>query len=196
MKIKKIVLAALVIGSTTFQSCKNAEKKDINEEIEMKMDTDSVEIDEVEIKNITKTTTENDNFSTLVSALKSAELVETLNGDGPYTVFAPTNDAFAKIPEKTLNSLMMDDKKSELQSLLKYHVVSGKIMAADLIKAINDNNGMYEITTLQGGKLIASSKDDTVVLKDENGNMSTVITADVDASNGVVHAIDTVVMPK
>ena len=193
MKFKNLVLASLLIGGITFQSCKNAEKKEVIEEPEIEVET--VE-EEPMMDNITTIAMENDNFSTLVTALKSADLVEVLNGDGPYTVFAPTNDAFAKVPENTLNSLLMEENKSKLQELLKYHVVSGKVMAEDVVKMINDNNGTYEITTLQGGKLIASLKDGNVVLKDEKGNMSTVVMADVDASNGVIHAIDAVVMQK
>jgi len=192
MKLKNLVLAAFVIGAFTFQSCKNAEKKEINEEVEMEV----VDAEAPMMENITTIAIGNENFSTLVTALKAAELVETLNGDGPFTVFAPTNDAFDKLPEGTVANLLKAENKATLSSVLTYHVVSGKLMAADVIKAINNNNGMFEVTTVQGGKLVASLQDGKVVLKDEKGNMSTIVMTDVEASNGVIHAIETVVMPK
>ncbi len=137
----------------------------------------------------------NENFTTLVAAVKAAELIETLNSEGPFTVFAPVNDAFAKLPEGTVASLLKAENKETLTSILTYHVVSGKFMAADVVKAINANNGEFKITTVQGGILTASLSGANVILTDSKGNKSTVIIADVDASNGVVHAIDTVVMP-
>lgn len=137
----------------------------------------------------------NENFSTLVAAVKAAELIETLNSEGPFTVFAPVNDAFAKLPEGTVASLLKAENKETLTSILTYHVVSGKFMAADVVKAINSNNGQFKITTVQGGILTASLSGANVILTDTKGNISTVVIADVDASNGVIHAIDTVVMP-
>ncbi len=137
----------------------------------------------------------NDNFSTLVAAVKAADLVATLNSDGPFTVFAPTNDAFSKLPEGTVESLLKDENKGTLTSILTYHVVAGKFMAADVLKAIKDNDGKFSITTVNGEKLTAYVKDGKVMLKDAKGNKSTIIMTDVDASNGVIHAIDQVVMP-
>ena len=137
----------------------------------------------------------NDNFSTLVAAVKAADLVTTLNSEGPFTVFAPTNEAFAKLPEGTVESLLKAENKGTLTSILTYHVVAGKFMAADVLKAIKDNNGKFSITTVNGEKLTAYVKDGKVMLKDAKGNKSTIILTDVDASNGVIHAIDQVVMP-
>lgn len=137
----------------------------------------------------------NDNFSTLVAAVTAADLVATLNSDGPFTVFAPTNDAFSKLPEGTVESLLKDENKGTLTSILTYHVVAGKFMAADVLKAIKDNDGKFSITTVNGEKLTAYVKDGKVMLKDAKGNKSTIIMTDVDASNGVIHAIDQVVMP-
>ncbi len=138
----------------------------------------------------------NENFSTLVAAVKAADLVGTLNSDGPFTVFAPTNDAFAALPAGTVDGLLKPESKDALTGILTYHVVSGKYEASDVIGAIEDNNGSFPVTTVQGGKIILSLKDGKVMLKDEKGNMSTVVMADVAASNGVIHAIDAVVMPK
>ena len=138
----------------------------------------------------------NDNFTTLVAAVQAAELVATLNSDGPFTVFAPTNDAFAKLDEGTVETLLKPENKATLTSVLTYHVVSGKFMAADVVAAITKNNGSFTIPTVQGGQLVASLRGDNVILTDELGNTSTIIITDVAASNGIIHAIDTVVMPK
>lgn len=137
----------------------------------------------------------NENFTTLVAAVKAAGLVETLNSKGPFTVFAPVNDAFAKLPEGTVATLLKPENKATLTAVLTYHVVAGKVMAADVVKAIKANNGAFKITTVQGGVLTASLKGANVILTDAKGNTSTIVMTDVDASNGVIHAIDTVVMP-
>jgi uncharacterized surface protein with fasciclin (FAS1) repeats len=138
----------------------------------------------------------NENFSTLVAAVKAADLVNTLNSDGPFTVFAPVNEAFEKLPEGTVTSLLKPENKEALTSILTYHVISGKFMATDIIKAINDNDGKFMIKTVQGTMITASLNGGNVILTDEKGNNSTVVMTDVDASNGVIHAIDSVVMPK
>lgn len=137
----------------------------------------------------------NDNFSTLVAAVKAADLVATLNSEGPFTVFAPTNEAFAKLPAGTVETLLKSENKGTLTSILTYHVVAGKFMASDVVKAIKDNNGKFVITTVNGEKLTAHIMDGKVMLMDAKGNSSTIILTDVDASNGVIHAIDSVVMP-
>lgn len=137
----------------------------------------------------------NDNFSTLVAAVKAADLVETLNSEGPFTVFAPTNDAFAKLPDGTVETLLKAENKGTLTSILTYHVVAGSFKAADVLEAIKKNNGSFTIKTVNGENLTASLKDGKVMLKDAKGTYSTVILTDVGASNGVIHAIDTVVMP-
>lgn len=138
----------------------------------------------------------NDNFTTLVAAVKAADLVETLISEGPYTVFAPVNTAFEALPAGTVDTLLKPESKDALTGILTYHVVSGKFMAADVIKAINENDGMFSVKTVQGGMITLSLSGDKVMLKDEKGNMATVVMADVAASNGVIHAIDAVVMPK
>jgi uncharacterized surface protein with fasciclin (FAS1) repeats len=138
----------------------------------------------------------NKNFTTLVTAVKAASLVETLNGKGPFTVFAPTNDAFAKLPKGTVSTLLEPKNKAMLSSILTYHVVAGKFEAAAVIEAIKKNNGAFKVATVQGGNITLSLKDGNVILTDEKGGMATVVIADVQASNGVIHALDTVVMPK
>ncbi len=138
----------------------------------------------------------NENFSTLVAAVKAADLVSVLSSEGPFTVFAPTNDAFAKLPEGTIPTLLKPESKETLSAVLTYHVVKGKFLAADVLAAIKKNDGSFTIPTVQGGKLVATTKGGNVILTDEAGNFSTIIMTDIAASNGVIHAIDSVVMPK
>jgi len=138
----------------------------------------------------------NENFTTLVAAVKAADLVSTLKSEGPFTVFAPTNDAFAKLPEGTVAGLLKPESKDALTGLLTYHVVSGKFEAAAVIDAVTKNGGKFMVNTVQGGAVTISLNDGKVILTDEKGNSSTVVMADVGASNGVIHAIDSVVMPK
>lgn len=134
--------------------------------------------------------------TTLVAAVKAAELVETLKGAGPFTVFAPTNAAFDKIPKATLDSLLNPENKKTLAGILTYHVVAGKQDAASIVKAIEAGNGKATFKTVAGGTLTASLDGKNVVLTDEKGGKSTVTIADVMQSNGVIHVVDTVLMPK
>lgn len=157
--------------------------------------TEEAAVEATESNTIVDVAVGNENFSTLVTAVTAAGLGETLSGDGPFTVFAPTNDAFAKVDADTLSSLLTPEKKDDLAGLLTYHVVAGKVMAADVVKAIADGGGTATLTTVQGADLKASLDGENVVLEDATGGKSTIIMTDVDASNGVIHAIDTVVMP-
>ncbi len=138
----------------------------------------------------------NENFSTLVTALTAAELVTALQGDGPFTVFAPTNAAFAKIDSKTLGSLLEKKNQKALANILTYHVVSGKLTATDVVAALKKGNGMVELKALNGQVLTVMQKDGKIWLKDQNGNYSEITATDVMGSNGVIHVIDSVVMPK
>lgn len=147
-------------------------------------------------QNIVGVAAGNDDFTTLVTAVKAADLVDTLSGDGPFTVFAPVNDAFAALPEGTVAGLLKPESKAALTGILTYHVVAGEYKAAAVIEAINGNDGSFTVTTVEGGAIELSLQDGKVMLKDEKGNSATVVMADVSASNGVIHAIDNVVMPK
>ncbi|MEM7185363.1 MAG: fasciclin domain-containing protein [Bacteroidota bacterium] len=138
----------------------------------------------------------NDNFSTLVAALKAADLVGALQGDGPFTVFAPTNASFDKIDQNTLKSLLQPANKSTLAGILTYHVVSGKLAAGDVVNALKQGNGKTEVTTLNGAKLKVVQKNGKIWLKDQNGNYSEIVKTDIMANNGVIHVIGDVVMPK
>lgn len=134
--------------------------------------------------------------TTLVAAVKAAGLVETLKGKGPFTVFAPTNQAFAKLPEGTVEGLLKPESKAALTSVLTYHVIPGKLDSEAIAKAIKAGNGQAELKTVSGGKLLAMMNGPkNVILKDEKGNIANITTYDVYQSNGVIHVIDTIVMP-
>ena len=147
-------------------------------------------------KNIVETAIGSDVHTTLVAAVKAADLVGVLSSEGPFTVFAPTNDAFAKLPEGTVESLLKKENISTLQSILKYHVISGKFNAKDVIGLIKKNNGKATIPTVNGENLTAMLKDGSVYIKDAKGNKAKVIVADLETTNGVIHVIDAVVLPK
>lgn len=138
----------------------------------------------------------NKDFSTLVTALKAADLVSALQGDGPFTVFAPTNEAFAKIDPKTLDNLLKEKNKKALSNILTYHVVSGKLTATDVVAALKKGKGSVELEALNGQILTVVQKDGKIWLKDSNENYSEIVMTDVMASNGVIHVLDTVVMPE
>lgn len=136
-----------------------------------------------------------DNFSTLVAAVKAADLVSTLKSDGPFTVFAPTNTAFSKLPTGTLESLLEPSAKSTLSSILTYHVVAANITAETLVNSIKAAGGAFTFKTVNGQKLTAKIMNGNPVLIDANGNKSFITATDIKGSNGVIHSIDSVVMP-
>lgn len=133
--------------------------------------------------------------TTLVTAVKTAGLVETLKGKGPFTIFAPTNAAFDKLPAGTVGGLLKPDAKDALTGILTYHVVAGNIDAAAVIKAIKKGKGTATLTTLNGGTITARLEGAKVVITDKNGNKSVVVATDLKGSNGIVHVIDTVLLP-
>ncbi|PKP24669.1 MAG: hypothetical protein CVU03_11325 [Bacteroidetes bacterium HGW-Bacteroidetes-2] len=208
MKFKKIVLSLAVIA-LLFASCDDSKKKEAEaqaaaqaelvkaeEEAALQAEEAAKVQAQYEATTIAAIAMDNENFSTLVSALVAADLASTMKSEGPFTVFAPTNEAFSKLPKGALENLLKPENKEKLAALLTYHVVSGEFKAADVMKAIQDNKNNYEVVTVQGEKLTLSIKGDKVLIKDAKGGVATVVMADVDASNGVIHAIDKVVMPK
>lgn len=146
-------------------------------------------------KNIIQNAVNSDDHTTLVAAVKAAGLVDTLQGPGPFTVFAPTNQAFAKLPAGTLDTLLKPENKDMLTRTLTYHVVAGRLSASDLRKEIKAGNGEASLKTVSGGTLIATLLGNHIVLKDEKGDMSTVTISNVNQSNGVIHVVDTVLLP-
>ncbi len=147
------------------------------------------------MKNIVQNAVNSDDHTTLVAAVKAAGLLDTLSGPGPFTVFAPTNEAFAKLPAGTVDNLLKPENKDQLTKVLTYHVVPGKLSSNDLRKKIKEGHGTAELTTVEGGKLEATMQGIKIVLKDEKGGTSTVTIANVMQSNGVIHVVDSVVLP-
>jgi uncharacterized surface protein with fasciclin (FAS1) repeats len=146
-------------------------------------------------KNIIQNAVNSADHTTLVAAVKAAGLVDTLEGPGPFTVFAPVNAAFAKLPAGTVDTLLKPENKPTLVKILTYHVVAGKISAADLKKDIKKGGGKATLKTVEGGTLTAMMDGNQIVLKDEKGGMAKITQADVFQSNGVIHVIDSVLMP-
>ena len=146
-------------------------------------------------KNIIENAVNSPDHTTLVAAVKAAGLVDTLSGPGPFTVFAPTNEAFAKLPAGTVDTLVKPENKATLVKILTYHVVPGRISAKDIMKKVKAGGGKATFTTVEGGTLTATVSGGKVMLTDEKGGMATVTIADVFQSNGVIHVIDTVLMP-
>ena len=152
-------------------------------------DTETQESEAAPSSTIVELAVATDDLSTLVTAVTAAELVDTLSGEGPFTVFAPTNDAFAALPAGTVDTLLLPENKAKLQAVLTYHVVAGKVMSSDL------SNGQV-VKTVQGNNLTVEIADGKVMLVDATGAKAEVVTADVEASNGVVHIINSVVLPE
>ena len=202
MKLRFLIMS-FAASAMIFTSCDDGKKEqDEKDKMEMEaqreaeMEAENAKM-EMESNSIAAKAMETDSLSTLVSALQTAEMAALLKtDDGPYTVFAPNNAAFAKVDKATLDTLMLEKNQSKLGDVLKYHVVEDEISSQELIEMINDNDGKYTISTMDGGELVASLSGENVILTDENGNTATVVQADVDASNGVVHIIDAVVMKK
>ncbi len=147
-------------------------------------------------KNIVQNAVNSKDHTTLVAALKAAGLVDTLSAPGPFTVFAPTNEAFARLPKGTVDNLLKAENKDKLVKILTYHVVNADAMADVIKKMIKDDGGKHTIKTVSGGLLVAMMKGDKIELQDENGGTATVTIANVKQSNGVIHVIDHVLLPK
>jgi uncharacterized surface protein with fasciclin (FAS1) repeats len=148
-----------------------------------------------EDKNIVENAVNSKDHTTLVAAVQAAGLVETLQGEGPFTVFAPTNDAFAKLPAGTVETLLKPENKDQLTKILTCHVVAANALAADINKMIADDGGMHPVGTVGGCEFTAMVEGDAIKIKDGQGNIATVTIADVKQSNGVIHVIDTVLLP-
>ena len=207
----KIALAVLVLSSVVLTSCKD-EKKEAED---MRIETERVEMEtsqkaekekmemmakeetmkeEAREKSIAGMAMKNNDLTTLVTALQSADLATMLSEPGNYTVFAPSNQAFEKLPQKQRDALMMPENKEMLTGVLQYHVIPGKITADQLAQAIKSNNNSYKVKTVKGDELTFSMTGDQYVIKDGSGKKAQVILGNQDASNGIVYIIDTVLM--
>ncbi len=209
MKLKTIVMSLAVVAFL-FTSCDDGKKKEAEAQAqanEMRMQRESDSLMRLEEDNKMKSADmaansiagkamANADLSTLVGALQAADLATVLQGEGEYTVFAPTNEAFNKVPKATLDNLMKPENKEQLQKLLKYHVLQGNMMSGDVLAKVKEAGGKLDVTTLNGEVLTLSEKAGKLMIKDAKGNTATVTGADMAASNGVVHTIDKVLMPK
>jgi uncharacterized surface protein with fasciclin (FAS1) repeats len=146
-------------------------------------------------KNVVENAVNSQDHTTLVAAVKAAGLVDTLEGPGPFTVFAPTNAAFDKLPAGTVDTLLKPENKDQLVKVLTYHVVAGKVSSKELVKMIKKGGGKAELKTVEGGTLTATMQGGKVKLTDEKGGTATVTIADVNQSNGVIHVVDSVLLP-
>ncbi len=147
-------------------------------------------------KNIVENAVNSADHTTLVAAVKAAGLVDVLTSDGPFTVFAPTNDAFAALPDGTVDMLLKPENKDQLTKILTCHVLAADAMAKAIMKMVDDDGGTHMVTTVGGCEFTVMYKDDVVMIKDGNGSVANVTIADVDQSNGVIHVIDAVLLPK
>lgn len=210
MKFKNlsIALTVLLMSSIALTSCKDDKK-----EAEMQMETERVETakkaeqeqmemkakedamkEEARANSIAGMAMNNNDLTTLVSALKAADLATMLSEPGNYTVFAPSNQAFEKLPQKQLDALMMPENKEMLTGVLQYHVIPGKISADQLANAIKSNKGTYKVKTVKGDELTFTMSGDQYIIKDGTGRKAQVILGNQEASNGIVYIIDTVLM--
>ncbi len=204
MKISKI-LVILFLGFFVFTSCEDGKKKaeEEKESLERQEAERAAELQaeeermEWEANSIAAKTMEDDSLSSFSGALQNAELAQTFTEEeGPYTIFAPTNEAFEKVDQAILDTLMKSENREMLSDVLKYHVVEDEITAKELSERIDEGNGEYSLTTLTGTSLTALKSGDDILLKGENGNTAKITKTDLEASNGVIHQIDGVVMRK
>lgn len=200
-----MLLIMFALMTSIFISCndnkksdqeENAQKEQMEAERQAELQAEKQKM-EMESNSIAAKAMDTDSLSTLVSALQTAEMVNLLKvSEGPYTVFAPNNSAFGEVDEATLDTLMKPENQQKLGDLLQYHVVEDEITSQELIDLINENDGEYTISTMGGANLTATLDGENVILTDEAGNTAKIVQADIDASNGIVHIIDAVVMRK
>lgn len=183
--MKKLILSAFAVFTMAITTQVYAQKNPMVGGAEM-----------YSTKDIVDNAVNSKDHTTLVAAVKAAGLVETLKGAGPFTVFAPTNAAFDKLPAGTVGNLVKPENKATLTKILTYHVVAGKMDSKAIAAAIKAGGGKAELTTVEGGKLWVSMEGKKLVLKDEKGGKSTVTIANVNQKNGIIHVIDSVLMPK
>jgi uncharacterized surface protein with fasciclin (FAS1) repeats len=190
-KLKLFAFAMMVILTTNSVIAQN--------KMDMKMMEKTVEVGGAPMypsKNIVENAVNSKDHTTLVAAVKAAGLVETLMSAGPFTVFAPTNAAFEKLPAGTVATLLKPENKGMLTAVLTYHVVAGRLDSKSIARLLKSGNGKAELTTVQGGKLWLFKKGNKLMIKDEMGGMSSITIKDVYQSNGVIHVIDAVALPK
>jgi uncharacterized surface protein with fasciclin (FAS1) repeats len=190
--MKKVTIVTLLVTAICLFQKANAQSKMMGEEKSVSVGGAAM----YPTKNIIENAINSKDHTTLVAAVKAAGLVETLESSGPFTVFAPTNEAFNKLPKGTVETLLKPENKSTLTQILTYHVISGRFDSRELMNRIKEGNGSTELKTVEGGSIWIMKKGNTLWLKDEKGNLAKITIKDVYQSNGVIHVIDTVIMPK
>lgn len=194
--MKKLIYAFFLMAMVVGFGANGASAQDMKSDKMMKSDNPMVGGAAMyKTKNIVENAANSKDHTTLVAAVKAAGLVETLSSKGPFTVFAPTNAAFDMLPAGTVDTLLKPENKAMLTKILTYHVVAGNMDSKAIMKAIKKGNGKAMLKTVAGGMLTASMDGNTLVLTDEKGGMSKVTIANVKQSNGVIHVVDTVLMP-
>ncbi len=183
--MKKLIIAAFAVAAIAIAPKANAQDKDPMVGGAAMYPT----------KNIVENAVNSKDHTTLVAAVKAAGLVETLESTGPFTVFAPTNEAFGKLPAGTVDNLVKPENKDALTKILTYHVVAGRLNSMDLWAKVKAGNGKAELKTVEGGTLMVMAKGKKLYLTDEKGNQSWITIADVNQSNGVIHVVNSVLMP-
>lgn len=181
--MKKLIIAAFALAAIAFTSKTYAQTKMVGGAAMYPT------------KNIIENAVNSKDHTTLVAAVKAAGLVETLEGPGPFTVFAPTNEAFDKLPAGTVDNLVKPENKATLTKILTYHVVAGRLSAKDLMAKVKEGHGKAELKTVEGGSLWVMQQGKKLYLVNEKGNKAWITIADVNQSNGVIHVINTVLMP-
>jgi len=182
--MKKLIIAAVVLAAIAIAPKANAQSDPMVGGAAM-----------YPTKNIVENAVNSKDHTTLVAAVKAAGLVETLESAGPFTVFAPTNEAFGKLPAGTVDNLVKPENKETLTKILTYHVVAGRLSSQDLWDQVKAGNGTATLTTVQGGKLMVMAKGKKLYLVDEKGGKSWITISDVNQSNGVIHVVNAVMMP-
>lgn len=198
MKLRTLAIAALSIGMLGATTANSADHKMDKSEKMMKSEK-TVMVGGAPMfptKNIIENAVNSKDHTTLVAAVKAAGLVKTLQGKGPFMVFAPTNDAFAKLPAGTVEALLKPENKAKLVKILTYHVVSANALSDAIKKMVSDDGGKHSVKTVAGGQLTVSVRGEDIYLSDEQGGIAQVTIADVRQSNGVIHVIDSVLLPK
>jgi len=194
--MKKISMAIILFSGLTLASNGKAQGQMSNNKLKNEMTVEVGGAPMYPSKTIVENAASSNEHTTLVAALEAAGLAETLKGKGPFTVFAPTNSAFEKLPAGTVDKLLKPENKTTLTSVLTYHVVPAKLDSRELMKRIEKGNGATELITVEGGKLWITQNEEGLWVKDEKNNSARITIKDVYQSNGVIHVIDTVLMPR
>lgn len=199
MKIKNNIPVLFLSGLLVITACSEAKKEGIEIKGNEKLIAENIIQPQKIVKKtptIVEFTAMDKGFSTLASVIDAAEFFKILNNDNSYTIFAPVNIAFDKLPEGKVEKLLEPENKEKLQSILNYHIIEGKITEKDIVATIKEGRGSAQLKTLGGSKLTVSMKKGKVFVIDKMGNGGTLVTTDVEASNGIIHAIDAVMIPE